>query len=313
MMKPTALGGLERRPIDLRIFLKEQVKLLRRTLPESISIDLAYENDEYAITGDLPRMKQAFMNLAVYIRDRMPDGGALRIEIDRLTVGDHGTPPLPEMEPGDWIEIRIADTGVYLAPETLAHIFDPFYVSESSQESDLGLAQVYGIIGSHDGHIHATVNLDEGLTFIIYLPALPVEPTAVEETKPAPLARGQGELVLLVEDNPVTREALANTLDYLGYAVVKATNGQEALAVFDQRANEVQLVLSDVVMPEMGGIALLRALRERGAAVKVVLISGHPLEEKLEEMLNQGLTDWLSKPPNLEQLAATLANALNER
>jgi CheY-like chemotaxis protein len=302
----------DRRPVDLRVFLKEQVKLLRHTLPENIGIDLLYADDEYAIVGDLTRMQQAFINLVAYARDRMPDGGAVRIEIDRLTLAASGAPPLPEMEPGDWVRVQVADTGGDLAPEVLAHIFDPSFADDDDHTSGWCLAQVNGIVASHGGYTRAISSSERGLTFQIYLPALPVETPAVKESKPAPLARGQGELILLVEDNPAAREALANALDYLGYAVVQATNGREALAIFEQRAGEVQLVLSDVVMPEMGGVALLQALREHDASVRVVMISGHPLKKKLDEMIDQGLTDWLAKPPDLEQLAKALANALRE-
>jgi two-component system cell cycle sensor histidine kinase/response regulator CckA len=130
--------------------------------------------------------------------------------------------------------------------------------------------------------------------------------------EPPVAAMGQGETVLVVEDDANVRKALMESLEQLNYRVLEATNGQEALTVLEERGEEIALVLSDVVMPGMGGVALLHALRERESTVPVVMLTGHPLEREMEELRAQGMADWLPKPPALEQLAEAVAWALRE-
>jgi two-component system cell cycle sensor histidine kinase/response regulator CckA len=151
----------------------------------------------------------------------------------------------------------------------------------------------------------------EGTTFTIYLPARPSEPSTTVSLRELPeTAMGQGETVLVVEDDASVRKALVDSLALLNYRPLEATNGQEALATMEERGDEIGLVLSDVVMPRMGGVALLYALREKGSAVPVVMLTGHPLKKEMEDLRAQGLLEWLPKPPELERLAEVVARAL---
>jgi len=330
---------LERRPLDLSPLLKEHVELLKRTLPENIQIVLAYGPDEYTVNADPTRAQQALMNLAVNARDAMPEGGNLRIGLERIRVQPGGTyppqpprsggevpPPLPGMKAGEWVQVTVADTGSGIPPDVLPHVFDPFFTTKAPGEgSGLGLAQVHGIVKQHEGEIGVQSQVGQGTTFTIYLPALPVHPAEALTRELPALAKGQGDTILVVEDDAAARKALVDSLELLNYRVLAAANGQEALAALEQpppdppagegeeRGGKVALVLSDVVMPGMGGVTLLQALRQRGLAVKVVLLTGHPLEKKLEELRAQGMIEWLPKPPSLEQLAQVVARVLEER
>jgi len=305
---------LERRPMDLLPFLKEQARLLERTLPESIKVELVYGKDEYTVNADPTRMQQAIMNLAVNARDAMPEGGRLRIGLERARFEDAKQTPLPDMPPGEWIAISVSDTGVGIPPEILPHIFEPFFTTKPTGEgTGLGLAQVYGIVSQHEGHIDVRTEVGAGTTFTLYLPALVVprpEPPALEVER---VPQGQGEIILVVEDNAAAREAMVGSLEMLGYRTLQAVNGQEALGVFEQHAGEISLVLSDVVMPEMGGRALLQALRARDPQVRVVMLSGHPLGDELAGLREQGLTGWMLKPLSVEQLAEVVAQALKDK
>jgi two-component system cell cycle sensor histidine kinase/response regulator CckA len=306
---------LERQPLDLLPLLKEQVKLLRRTLPEYIEIKLDYEPDEYVVNADPTRMQQMVTNLALNARDAMPEGGTLRIGLERIEVKPGESPLLPEMEPGEWVQVTVSDTGMGISQDVLSYIFDPFFTTkEPGEGSGLGLAQVYGIVGSHDGRIGVETQVGQGTTFTIYLPALPLHPPESHAAgllkEPPSLIQGLGETVLVVEDNPVARQALAESLEGLNYRVLEAADGQEALVVLEQRGQEIALVLSDVMMPRMGGIALLHAMKERGLLVPVVMLTGHPLEKEMEQLRTQGLLEWLPKPSRLEELAQMLARAL---
>ncbi|MFN2217410.1 MAG: PAS domain S-box protein, partial [Anaerolineae bacterium] len=305
---------VERGPMDLVTFLKEQVKLLERTLPESIKVELVYGKDEYVVNGDPTRLQQAVMNLAANARDAMPKGGHLRIDLERMRFEDAKQAPLPDMPAGEWITVRVSDTGVGIPPDVLPHIFEPFFTTKGIGEgTGLGLAQVYGIVRQHEGVIDARTEAGVGTTFTLYLPAVAVSHPQSLPLGTGQLRQGHGEIILVVEDNAATRQAVVGGLEMVGYRVLEAVDGQEALAVFEQHAGQIELVLSDVVMPEMGGQALLHALKERDPAVRVVLLSGYPSEERESEDLRAlGLRGWLLKPLSVEQLAAVVARALEE-
>ncbi len=307
---------LERRPLDLVPLLKEQIRLLNRTLPENIEIELVYGLDEYIVNADPTRMQQAVTNLAVNARDTMSEGGKLCIVLERIQIKEPKAAPLPEMQAGEWVQVAVSDTGMGIPPDVLPHIFDPFFTTKApGKGSGLGLAQVHGIVAQHEGQIDVMTEVGEGTTFVIYLPALAVKKAEVSEQEITPLHKGKEQTILVVEDNPDTRRALVDSLEMLNYRVLDAANGREALAIFEQQANDsgqkIAMVLSDVTMPEMGGQALFHALRQRDPSVKVVLLTGHPLKEKLEDLKAQGLNDWMLKPPVLGQLATVVARVLN--
>jgi signal transduction histidine kinase len=306
---------LERQPLDLALLLKDHVRLLKRTLPESIEVELTHGPSEHMVRADPTRMQQVVTNLAVNARDAMPGGGTLHIRLERIQVRRGESPLMPEMDPGGWVQMTVSDTGTGIPPDVLPHIFNPFFTTKAPGEgSGLGLAQVHGIVGQHGGRIDVESCTGEGTTFTIYLPALatrPPKPSSVSELGKSPtLPTGKGESILVVEDNAIVRKALVESLELLNYHTREATNGQEALAMLEQHGDDVDLLLSDVVMPGMGGVALLHALRESGLTVKVVMITGHLLEKELDDLRAQGMIDWLYKPPELDDLAEVVARVL---
>jgi PAS domain S-box-containing protein len=302
---------LERRPLDLAPLLKEHVRLLERTLPESIEIELECEPGIYVVNADPTRMQQMVTNLALNAREAMPQGGKLHLGLERIAVKPGESPLLPELTPGEWVRVTVSDTGTGIPPDALPHIFEPFFTTRAPLGSGLGLAQVHGIVGAHEGRIDVETQAGQGTTFTIYLPVHPSEPSPAPSRAELPaLPVGRGETILVVEDNAVVRTALADSLELLNYRVLEVSNGQEALETLEERQGEVALVLSDVVMPRMSGTALLHALRERELAVQVVMLTGHPIEREMEELRAHGLTDWLPKPPQLQDLAQVLDRAL---
>lgn len=300
---------LERQPLDLLSLVKEQVQLLKRTLPESIVVQLDYSQGIYKVHADPTRMQQMMMNLVINAGHAMPDGGSLDIGLDRITV-TQGATPLPLMEAGEYVQVTVADTGTGISPKVLPHIFDPFYTTKAPGEgTGLGLAQVHGIVGQHEGHIDVRSQVGVGTTFTIYLPALAIQ-TPVFSPEKSVNPEGNGEMLLVVEDNPELRSALVTTLDALNYRMLEAANGLEALAVLTTHGDEVALVLSDVVMPEMGGIALFHALKEKGWTQPMILLTGHAMKDEMKSLREQGLRAWLLKPPDLGQLTQAIARAL---
>ncbi|MBI3957601.1 MAG: response regulator, partial [Chloroflexi bacterium] len=171
---------------------------------------------------------------------------------------------------------------------------------------------VYGIVKQHDGAIAVQSQKGKGTTFTLYLPLLMASPLALPAPK-ADTTQGQDETILVVEDNQDMRIALADILKALNYRVLEAANGREALALLEQQTGEIDLVLSDLVMPEMGGEALIQAMRARGLTLPLVVLSGHPLTNEMQALQAQGLAGWLLKPPDVEELAALLARALGKK
>ena len=301
---------LERRPFDLLPLVKEEVNLLERTLPENITITLNYDADPYAsyvLQGSLTSLQQVLMNLAVNARDAMPNGGTLHFDLRRQHITEAEADLINGINAGEWIKLTVADTGTGIPADALPHIFDPFFTTkEPGAGTGLGLAQVYGIVGMHDGQIRVETQMGAGTTFTIYLPAMITPPLAEPDAGIAELTSGQGQTILVVEDNPTTRQALADSLVALNYRVQVAENGQQALAILEEHPEDIALVLSDVVMPEMGGIGLIEAMQHRGFDIRVILLTGHPLKEDWSHLK----ADWILKPPSLETLARAIAQAL---
>jgi len=306
--------AIERQPLDLLPLLKEQVKLLQRILPENIQIDLETALNECYVFADPTQLEQAFMNLAVNARDAMPDGGKLRFIVEKFEFAREKDAPLPGMTPGEWVCLKVSDTGVGISPEDQEHIFEPFFTTKPAGVGvGLGLPQVHGIVGQHGGHISVASKVGVGTTFTIFLPALKtLEANIGADEIPMIAIPGNRETILLVEDEQALRTTLQEVLERWNYRVIAAANGKEALAILETMASPPDLILSDVVMPEMSGIALFRTLRQRQMDIPIIFLSGHLRGEDLEELRRHGLEAWLPKPPGVDLLAQTIATALRK-
>ncbi|HEX9617229.1 MAG TPA: GAF domain-containing protein [Anaerolineales bacterium] len=304
---------MEQTTLDLLPFIKELDKLLRRVLPETIRIELSYQPGEYVVSADPTRLQQVFMNLAVNASDATPNGGRLYFQLERVVVEEGERPPCADLPLGEWIRISVQDTGEGIPPEVLPHIFEPFFTTKPvGQGTGLGLAQAYGIIRQHDGYIDVHSQVGEGTTFHIYLkaqgPALPEE--SLDQA--APELHGTGEMLLVVEDDPAAREAMRALLEAYNYQVLTATNGAEALRIYEQRAESIELVVSDIVMPVMGGMALYQALSQQWPQVKMLFVTGHPVREQEQDILERGNVHWLQKPFSVQIFSRVVHDLLNE-
>jgi GAF domain-containing protein/CheY-like chemotaxis protein len=304
----------EKRPIDLAAFLKETIKLLERTIPEDIRIVLEIEPnsyDAYTFNGDPTQIQQVLANLAVNARDAMPVGGVMHFRLTHFTLNPGEQPPYPEMSPGPWILLSISDTGVGISPEALPRIFEPFFTTkEVGKGTGLGLAQVYGIITQHEGYIDVQTEFGKGTKFMVYLPAISLLSKTTLQTAKTETSEGRGELILLVEDDLAVLEVTRVMLENLGYRVITAPNGRQALEIYADHHDEIALVLTDMTMPEMGGVILAQSLQAKYPAIKVIALTGYPLEAESKELLDQGIVDWLQKPLNRYQLAQTIRRSL---
>ncbi len=313
---------IERQSLDLAAFVRDVIAVLRRTIPENIDISLEVGPGKFLVEADTGRIQQVLTNLALNARDAMPAGGMLRIGLQYLHLRPGVPPPLPEMEnvfqnlkgsltPSPWVCLSVADTGLGMTDAVRAHLFEPFFsTKEVGKGAGLGLAQVYGIVRLHDGYVGVDTEIGKGTTFRIYLPAAEIEAEAVaEEMTAAPL--GHGEMILLVEDHSHLRAAGQSILQELGYRVVTASNGREALAVF-QANPTIALVITDLVMPEMGGEELMHELKKLAPACQVLAITGYTMQVGVRALKEAGFFDVVHKPFDTDTLAQVIYRALTE-
>ncbi len=300
---------MKRKHVDLRPFLREIYILLKRTMPENIQLWLEMTSDACIVNADLSRLQQVVLNLAINARNAMLDGGELHLMLEKVSVQDGWQRPFPEMEGDDWVRLRVHDTGTGIPEDVLKHIFEPFYTTRAPLGSGLGLSQVDGIVRQLDGFIDVQTEVGIGTTFTVYLPAVAtLSKTAV--TAQDDLVFGQNETILLVEDDPHIRDSLRMTLESLNYTVLTAANGRKALQLYQQNAQQIDLVLTDLVMPEMGGEELLTTLKQDYPFLKAVVLSGYPLSE--QSAGGKLIEDFVlyQKPITLEKLSQVVAQAL---
>lgn len=305
---------IKRSWLDLLPFTKEVVKLLRRTLPETINIMLTAEPEQYAVRADPTRLQQVLMNLAVNARDAMPNGGELTISLTRHTVQESDHSPVG-LAAGEWISLIITDTGGGIPADFIPRIFEPFFTTKQpGQGTGLGLAQVYGIVKQHGGEIGVRSVVSQGTTFTIYLPALE-ETTPEPETSPEQILSVdlKNTTILLVEDDSGTRAAIQDVLEPTGCQVLVASTGLKALKLIGERENEIDLVITDMIMPELGGVELYKTISKRQLDIELIFMTGYPLTEESRQLLEQREVVWLQKPFTNSQLLFKVRQALVKR
>ncbi|MCX7000860.1 MAG: response regulator [Candidatus Sumerlaeota bacterium] len=295
--------------LSLGSYIKEAINLLQRIIPENIKLRFIASPGSDWVYGDPTRIEQAIMNLVINARDAMPDGGELKIAISPFITEADKPAPYPSMPASQWVMVEVTDTGCGIPPENLPRIFAPFFTTkERGKGTGLGLSQVYGIVKQHGGYITADSEVGKGTKFAIYLPSFKEVKDEGEEASMG-LQRGKNELILLAEDDPTVLLVNQARLEYLGYRVLTATDGKKALEIFDQSKGTIDLVISDIVMPEIEGITLFRELQKRSPNVKMVLVTGYPMEGN-QEIMNLGVK-IIQKPFGKEKLSQVVRQAID--
>jgi CheY-like chemotaxis protein len=238
----------------------------------------------------------------------------LHLSVSSLTLHPGQLTPVANMQAGKWLCIELRDSGTGIPPEVLPHIFDPFFTTKrQGLGTGLGLAQVYGIVHQLDGLIKVESQVGMGASFTLYFPLLEQPVTAARESQ-SPPPRGRGETILLVEDENALRQAMAEMLVELGYSVLSAENGRQALSLFDEHKAEIDLVVSDLVMPDMGGKELYQELIQEYSGetpLRMLLVTGYPRDEVAELQDGKGIINWLQKPFVMELFARRVAETLH--
>ena len=305
---------VNRGPLDLNRQIRRTERLLQRILPKMIEVELRLDEDLGAVVADAAQIEQILLNLATNAKDAMTDGGVLRISTAHVLFDEEDLADKPGLEPGYYARLRVSDNGQGMDEETRQQAFDPFYsTKKGTGGTGLGLATAYGIVRDHGGHIGCASEVGEGTTFEVLLPSLP---EAAVDPNPTPITdetrRGEGELVLVVDDDGAVRNAAVRILERHGYHAVTASRGEEALEVFRERGADLDLVVLDVNMPGMGGIKCLERLIAIEPKLKVIVATGYASEQLAEEALRLGARRVLSKPFTLEVLLRSVRQALDD-
>ncbi len=301
------------RPVDLNQEIRQVEKLLKRTLPKMIDIELFLQDDLRVINADPSQIEQILMNLAVNARDAMPEGGKLIIETENVVLEEEYCRIHLGARPGSFSLLTVSDTGCGMDSKTVEHIFEPFYTTkEMGRGTGLGLSMAYGIIKSHGGYIMCYSEPGVGTTFKIYMPCEGTmnneEPERVQE---APMPEGGTETILLVDDEEPLRELGELMLKKFGYRVLTAPDGESALEIYRQKGETISLVILDIIMPGMGGRRCLEELLRIDPDVRVVVSSGYSVNGAAGETLDAGGRGFISKPYEIRQMLKVVRKALN--
>jgi PAS domain S-box-containing protein len=298
-------------PLNLNRRIVQVDKLLKRTIPKMIDIQMNLSNDLATVNADPLQMEQVLMNLAVNARDAMPDGGKLIIETRNISLDEEHCRADVGARPGNYVLLTVSDTGHGIDKAIAEHIFEPFYTTkELGRGTGLGLAMVYGIVSQHGGFIRCSSEVGRGTAFNVYFPAIEnLSESAVEMSAVRP-AFGT-ETILLVDDEELVRDLGERVLTKAGYTVLSATNGIEALELFKKERKQIDLVILDLIMPEMGGKACLKELLKMDPEVRILLASGYAADAAANKTLEPGARGFVGKPFRFMELLRQVRNVLD--
>jgi nitrogen-specific signal transduction histidine kinase/CheY-like chemotaxis protein len=304
---------LELRPIELNKLVAQTKSMLARSIPKMIEIDLLLDDDLWTIKAAPNQIDQILMNLAINARDAMPDGGRLTIKTLNLKLDEEHCRYHPNTKPGRYVLLSVTDTGRGMDEATVKRIFEPFFTTkEEGKGTGLGLAVVYGIVEQHNGWIVCDSAPSVGTTFRIYFPATDEVPQEQYFEKKEP-PMGQGETILLVDDEPDFLELAGRTLNRANYTVILALKGKDALELYEKHRAEIRLVILDLLMPEMDGRRCLDALQDIDPNVRVLIATGHTTPGMGGELEQAGAKGFISKPFETSQLLEEVRKIIDEK
>ncbi|MFQ3612977.1 MAG: PAS domain S-box protein [Cyanobacteriota bacterium] len=306
--------GIEGERIELQLthIVREIVQIIQETFPRSIQIQTAMDPREtWLVLGDPTQLHQVLMNLCVNARDAMPEGGKIQITVENFFIDENYVRVHIDAKVGPYVVLSISDSGSGIPPEIQEKIFEPFFTTKPlGQGTGLGLSTVLGIIKSHGGFINVYSEVGQGSQFKVYLPAVENAITIAYRDQQRELPRGQGELILLVDDEPAIRELTRSTLEHFGYRVIVASEGTEAIVQFAQYQKEVALALVDMMMPIMDGTQTIRALLQMQPDLKIIAVSGLMSNGHAAALASGKVKAFLTKPHTAEELLTTLHHVL---
>lgn len=299
------------RPLDLNRRIMEIRKILERTIPKMIKIQLELAENLKTIKADPTQIDQILMNLTVNARDAMPEGGVLKFQTENRFFKKPSEANCYGLESGHYVMLKVSDNGLGIDKSDLDYIFDPFFTTKDmSHGTGLGLAIVRGVVESHGGAISCESARGEGTVFTIFFPAV-ISPEPGKDSEEEIEQLGGQETVLLVDDDQMVRELCAKVLKNAGYKVIEASDGESALKVYEENSEKIDLVILDLIMPGMGGKKCLQRLVKFNPSVKVVIASGYYDETQDGFMMSEFAKGFVAKPYDVKQMLKIIREALS--
>lgn len=305
--------GVEGKQLEVKVgrLLREIEKIANETFLKNIQVQSRIPADLWAVQGDPTQLHQVLLNLCVNARDAMPGGGVLRLSAGNVILEEQPNGADTETMSGPHVLIEVEDTGAGMPPEVLERIYEPFFTTkELGKGTGLGLSTSLAIIKGHHGFLRVQSEVGKGTKFQIYLPAHDAVPVQEAQPVETEIPQGNGELVLVVDDEDSVREILHQTLEAFGYRVLLAADGVEASTLFTSRQSEIAVVLTDMMMPVMDGMATIQVLKRVNPEVKIIAASGLGSKEMLARAAEAGVTHFIPKPYSADTLLKTLAQVL---
>ena len=303
-------GKYEVRLTDVNELLREQTLLFARANKEVV-FQADYSSDLWHIEADQGQIEQIILNLYMNAMHAMPDGGTLTIRTENIRIDKDQDAPY-RVKAGNYIKITVADSGIGMDEETQRRIFDPFFTTkEMGRGRGLGMASAYGIIKNHEGFITVFSQKGQGTQFEVYLPAAEIKASKIEKTKEE-FSRGE-ETVLLVDDEEMIVDVGARMLNKLGYDVLTAVSGAEAIKIYKKHQDKIDLVILDMVMPKLSGGETFDRLKAINPHIKVILSSGYSIDGQATEILQRGCKAFIQKPFNLQTLSQNIKAVLKSK
>jgi len=302
----------EKAPIQIRHVVSEVVKLITNTFPRKIIVRSHIAGDLPNILGDTTQLHQVLLNLCVNARDAMANEGTLTIGVSAVHLDQKQTHSQPESVSGAFVELKVSDTGTGIPPELVSKIFEPFFTTkETGKGTGLGLSTVMGIVRSHGGFVEVESAPGEGTTFHIYFPVPQESGGPQGKSNITKLAQGDGEQILLVDDEIAITEIVCTTLNAYNYRALTAKSGMDAIELYAEHHSEIDLVITDMMMPGMDGMSLVNAMRDINPDVKIIAVSGHADQVKMNNLFNGKVDAFLNKPFSTTKLLSTLRSVLH--
>jgi PAS domain S-box-containing protein len=302
----------ERVPVSLGRLVREMARIIEETFPKQLTLETQVPKDIWMVRGDPTQLHQVLLNLCVNARDAMPGSGLLKLSIENVMLDEQGGELLAEGPAGPYVLLRVSDTGVGIPPEVIDRIFDPFFTTKSPETgTGLGLATVQGIVKGHDGLVRVESYPGKGTEFRVYIPALPSAKSSVTTATLASLPKGNGELILVIDDELSLREVTGRILTRYGYRLLAASEGSAGLALFEAHREQVRLVITDMMMPGMDGKATIQALRSNCPGLLIIASSGVATQPSLDEIKALNVSAFLQKPFSTQTLLNTVHQVLS--
>ena len=304
-------GKLEIFPFNLSALISNVTDIITQSIDKRISVEHNLEANDYTVLGDAAQLQNSLLNLALNAVDAMPQGGVITMSTQLISLDDNFIKAhCLEVEPGEYVRLCVIDTGVGIDIATLSRVFEPFFTTKArGNGAGLGLSIVYGTVKAHGGHVEIDSTVGVGTKLSVYLPV--VQMSRLEGTAHCDIAKENG-FVLMIDDEPMVRDVVSEMICDLGFKIKICADGVEGIAYYRQYSNNIDIVILDLMMPNMGGYDCLKELRKINPSVRVIVASGYAGKEDVKKFFESGITTFLKKPFTRKDLSEAVFTSMSD-